>query len=439
MGDLSLFQSTAMRVKDMEGVSSPLVVCNEEHRFMVAEQLQELGIEPTGILLEPAGRNTAPAIALAAQQSLKAHDDAVMMVLPADHVFASADDLTVALEKAVALAQNDYLVTLGIETTMPATGYGYIKKGSAIDKSGFQIDTFTEKPDQETAEKLHQSADHLWNSGIFVLKASTYLRELGQTEPGIVEICKAAVNQAVNDLDFTRIGKDSYAGCKNISVDYAVMEHTDRGAVIPYSSAWSDVGTWSALWNEGRQDNSGNVVVGDGLTVDSKNCYLHSESRLVTAYGVENLVIAETHDTVMVTTREQSEGVKTLVEVLEGEERPEAQLHRKVYRPWGNYDSVDTGSRFQVKRITIKGGQATSMQKHVHRAEHWIVVSGTAEVTLEDDTFLITENESTYIPVGAKHRLRNPGKVPLELIEVQTGAYLGEDDIVRFDDDYGRD
>ena len=440
VGPKSLFQLTVERIEKLAEVAPPIVVCNEEHRFMVAEQLRELGIEHNGILLEPEGRNTAPAIASAALKLAKQDlcPERIMLVLPADHILGGIEDFITSVEAVLDSAQNGKLATFGITPTKPATGYGYIR--TAVNDSGgvMQVEEFIEKPDQKTADQFFESQNYFWNSGMFLFRADAYLKELTQSKPDIVQNVEAAVSAAEADLDFLRLSSESYVECESISIDYAVMEQSENVVMAPLKCSWSDIGSWTSLWEIGEKYESGNVMHGDVVTSNTENCYLHSENKLVATLGVKDLVVVETHDGVMISSMSHDQQVKEIVSILEANNRPETQLHRKAFRPWGNYDSLDKGDRFQVKRITVKGGHSTSMQKHYHRAEHWIVVSGTAEVTVGDKTFMLTENEAGYIPLGAPHRLKNPGKVPLELIEVQTGTYLGEDDIERMDDEYGR-
>lgn len=436
----SLLQQTWQRVEGLPMVQPPLVMANEHHRFLVAEQFQQLGVTPTQILLEPVGRNTAPAIATAAlyvTDILKT--DALLLVLPADHFIQDVAAFQRSLQWAMVPARADWLVTFGITPTCPHTGYGYLCCGEPLPyPHTHRVSTFVEKPDLATAEAYLQAGNYRWNSGIFLFRAQTFLEELGQYQPEIVQQCRLALHQGRQDLDFTRLAQDPFAQCAAISVDYAVMEKTAKAATVPLECGWSDVGSWSSLWEVTPKDELGNSCRGDVLTYNSKDCLVHSQHRLVTLLGVENLIVVETADAVLIAQQEAAQEVKRLVEDLQQRQRPEAQSHRQVYRPWGTYDSIDQGHRFQVKRITVKPGASLSLQQHHHRAEHWIVVSGTAEVTCNGKTFLLTENESTYIPIGAVHRLANPGKIPLEMIEVQSGAYLGEDDIVRFEDQYGR-
>ena len=436
----SLFQDTVARTKELnEGVQAPIVVCNEEHRFMAAEQLRLEEIENAEIILEPVGRNTAPAIALAAMQAQKRDPNSIILVLPADHILDAQEQFSQAIEVALQLSAEDYLVTFGIKPTRPETGYGYIKVGVGMaDNRANKVEWFFEKPELEKAQEYLAAGKYFWNSGMFMFKASTFLNELTTQEPKMAADVKVAFASQAKDLDFIRIEKEAFAQCKSESIDYAVMEKTNNAAMVPLGSEWNDVGSWHALWESSQHDESNNATTGDVILEDCNGCYVHGSNRLVTAIGLKDAVIVETADAVMVTMRGQSQKVKNIVNKLTQSEREEADIHRKVYRPWGDYESIDNAERFQVKRITVKPKERLSLQKHHHRAEHWIVVSGTALVTRGEKEFLLSENESTYIPIGTIHRLENPGKIPLELIEVQSGGYLGEDDIERFDDEYGR-
>jgi len=438
-GSSTLFQQTVERARALADVEAPIVVCSEDHRFLVAEQLRALKVEGASILLEPMPRNTAPAIALAAWQALATHPDAVLLVLPADHLIGDSASFATAVGKALPLAEQDWLVTFGIRPQAPETGFGYIKRAEAIGNGGFRVERFVEKPDATKAKEYVEAGDYEWNSGMFLFKASRFLEELQQHAPAMHAASKAAFEAAKIDLDFVRIDKDTFAGSPDNSIDYAVMEKTARAAVVPVSCAWSDIGSWDALWAASERDHDGNRLEGDVIAIDSHNCFVRgTERRLVAALGLEDIVIVDTPDAVLVAPRARVQDVKRVVDKIKSDGRQEHMFHRKVYRPWGNYDSIDMGDRFQVKRITVKPGAALSLQKHHHRAEHWVIVSGTAEVTRNEEVFLVAENESTFLPLGAVHRLRNPGKVPLELIEVQSGSYLGEDDIVRLEDVYGR-
>jgi mannose-1-phosphate guanylyltransferase/mannose-6-phosphate isomerase len=436
-GEVSMFQETLQRTTGLQA-AAPLVVCNEEHRFMVAEQLRQMDLQAGALILEPKGRNTAPAVALAAVQAVAADPDAVLLVLPADHLIKDVGAFVAAVDKALPLAQEGKLMTFGVVPTAPETGYGYIKCGSALADDLFQLERFVEKPDVDTARDYLASGGYLWNSGMFLLRAQSYLDELAKHAPGIRSCCQQAMDAATVDMIFVRPDAALFEQCPSDSIDYAVMEKTDAGGVVSLDCGWSDVGAWSALWEVADRDSEGNVSRGDVILDNCRNSYFRSDSRLVAATGVENLVVVETADAILVADRDRVQDVKSIVNTLKEEQRTEASLHRRVYRPWGSYESLVTSERFQVKRIVVNPGQRLSLQMHHHRAEHWIVVNGTAEVTCEDKVFMLGEDESTYIPLGHKHRLANPGHIALELIEVQSGAYLGEDDIVRFEDVYGR-
>ena len=436
----TMLQNTVQRLMTLEHVINPVVICNENHRFMVAEQMLELGMKQTSIILEPVGRNTAPALAVAALKAVEIDSEAVIMVLPADHHIKNVEALHAAMEEGYKLAQKEYLITFGIVPDSPETGYGYIKKGSIIneDSEAVTIVEFVEKPDLKTANQYLKSGDYCWNSGMFMFKASKVLEELKTYVPKILEVCSEAVEKGSEDLDFFRLDQESFERCPEDSIDYAVMEKTDKGAMVPLSAGWSDLGSWDALWQAGEKDENGNVLRGDVLTHDVKNSFLHAESRMLAAVGLENHVVVETSDAVLIAPRNRVQEVKKIVAQLKSVTREEADIHKKVYRTWGAYEGVDLSDNFQVKRITVKPGARLSLQKHFHRAEHWIVVKGTAIVTKGDEEFILKEDQSTYIPLGVVHRLENPGKIDLELIEVQSGSYLGEDDIVRFEDVYGR-
>ena len=437
-GSETMLQATARRLEGLAGVQAPILVCNENHRFAAAEQLLEIDRPAQSILLEPCARNTAPAIALAALAARESGDDPLLLVLPADHVVADIGAFQQAVETATALADDGHLVTFGIVPTSAETGYGYIRSGDPL-AGGWKVAEFVEKPDLATAEKYLASGEYNWNSGMFLLRASRFLEELGQHRPDILDACRAAFAASARDLDFTRIDAEAFAQCPSDSVDYAVMERTESAAVVPMQAGWSDVGSWSALWELATRDDNDNLLRGDVLAEDASGCLVHGGDRLVGILGVQDLVVVDTDDALMVAHKSRVQEVKTLVNRLKQDQRSEAENHRKVFRPWGYYDSIDAGPRFQVKRIVVKPGCQLSLQMHHHRAEHWIVVRGTAMVTRGDDKLMVTENESTYIPLGVVHRLENPGSIPLELIEVQSGSYLGEDDIVRLEDKYGRE
>ncbi len=444
--DQSMLQATVARLEGLENLAQPLLVCNEEHRFVVAEQVRVLGKQGT-VLLEPVGRNTAPALTLAALWATRNGDDPVLVVMPADHVIADGVRFRQAVVQATQLALAGAAVTFGITPDCPETGYGYIQQGTPLDNSrdAFALARFVEKPDRATAQTYLDSGDYLWNSGIFVMRASVWLNALAVGRPDILAACRAAMQEAKADGDFVRVAAEIFAACPADSIDYAVMERLTgatpglpAGVVIPLAAGWSDVGAWDALWKVLPKCGDGNAVRGDVLLEGCRNTLAFSENRLVACVGVSDLVVVETDDAILVAHHDATQDVKKVVDRLKAEKRSVTQLHRKVYRPWGWYDGVDAGQRFQVKRIGVKPGGMLSLQMHHHRAEHWIVVSGTARVTRGDEVFLVSENQSTYIPLGVRHRLENPGVVDLEMIEVQSGSYLGEDDIVRFEDTYGR-
>lgn len=451
--ELTMLQETAERLKGVSHVARPMVVCNESHRFMVAEQMRMIGFDGIEIILEPCGRNTAPAVAIAAMQAMAEDEDPVLLVLPADHLIQQVDAFQQVVAHGYHIAQQGKLVTFGVVADKPETGYGYIKAGDEIrsndlvfvdetprisHQTSFKIERFVEKPDVETAQSYLLEGDYLWNSGMFMFKASRYLSELAKYNPEIFTACRRAHGSIQRDLDFLRLDADLFSVCPSDSIDYAVMEKTKDAVVLPLDAGWNDIGSWSALWEVGEQCSSGNVTHGDVLTTQTQNCYLHSESRLIAGVGIENLVVVETADAVLVANKDRVQEVKEIVHQLKQQQRGEALLHRRVNRPWGAYTCVDSSQRFQVKRITVNPGASLSLQLHHHRAEHWIVVSGTARVTCGEKISLVSENESIYIPIGMAHRLENPGILPLDLIEVQSGSYLGEDDIVRLDDEYGR-
>ncbi|TFW36012.1 mannose-1-phosphate guanylyltransferase/mannose-6-phosphate isomerase [Massilia horti] len=440
VSDKTMLQETALRVSGWPGLMAPLVVCGNEHRFLVAEQLREAGVTPLGILLEPVGRNTAPAVAAAAHY-LKALDpEAVMLVLPADHVILDNEAFKAAVERAADLVSRGALATFGIVPQSPETGYGYIRRGALADGASdcYQVERFVEKPDRSTAEAFVADGGYYWNSGMFLFMAAGYLSELAKFNPEIASAAEAAMRTGYRDLDFCRLDEAAFAACPSDSIDYAVMERTRDAVVVPADIGWSDVGSWSALWEVQRRDESGNTQRGDVYLDGVSNSLVRAESRIVAVVGVENLVVVETPDAVLVAHKDQVQRVKHIVDHLKSKERTEHLHHTRVYRPWGYYEGIDAGERFQVKRITVKPGEKLSLQMHHHRAEHWVVVSGTARVTCGETVSLLSENESTYIPIGMNHRLENPGKLPLHIIEVQSGSYLGEDDIVRFEDIYKR-
>jgi mannose-1-phosphate guanylyltransferase/mannose-1-phosphate guanylyltransferase/mannose-6-phosphate isomerase len=431
----TLLQDTLLRLSGLTDLQAPIAVCNEDHRFMMAEQLWEIDAKPAAIILEPVGKNTAPAVAMAA---LNANEDAILLILPADHVITDIEAFHQAIAHAKVLAEQGFLVTFGIVPTEPETGYGYIQRDTVQQGAAFKVAAFVEKPDAETAKSYLQSGDYFWNSGMFVFKARCFLEELEKFNPLMLAVCREALNTAEVDVDFVRVNKAIFSTCPSDSIDYAVMEKTDKAVVIPLDAGWNDVGSWSALWDVTHKDAFGNAISGDVITLDTENSFIYSEHKLVTVIGVSNLVVVETKDALMIASKDKVQDVKHIVEQLKKANRKEAEVHRKIYRPWGHYDLVDEGDRHHTKRIVVKPGAKLSVQKHHHRAEHWVVVKGTALVSKGDETLLITENESTYIPVGVVHSLENPGVIPLEIVEVQSGSYLGEDDIVRFSDQYGR-
>lgn len=438
-GSETLFQQTARRAQALPDAGTPIVVAADDHRFLAAEQLQELGIRGASILLEPVARNTAPAIAVGCLEALKRDRDALVLVLPADHLIGDAGSFAHAVALALPEAIRGSLVTFGVRPDRPETGFGYIRRGDPLDASTFRVAEFVEKPALDVAKQYLDSGDYEWNSGMFLFRADRYLEELGQHAATMLEAAHAALEKANVDLDFIRLDAEAFSSAPNDSIDYAVMEKTARAAVVPVSCGWSDIGSWHALWMAAEKDADGNHLEGDVIALDTHGSLVRSHARhLVATIGLDDVVIVTTPDATLVARRGASQDVKKIVDRLKSDGRSEHDLHRVVRRPWGSYDSLESGDRFQVKRIVVKPGAALSLQMHHHRAEHWIVVKGVAEVTCDDRVFLLAENQSTYLPLGSRHRLRNPGKVPVELIEVQSGSYLGEDDIVRFDDVYGR-
>ena len=460
----TMLQDTLLRLKDFDGICDPIVLCNENHRFMVAEQLRLINVKPASIILEPVGKNTAPALAVAAIKAVSNGEDPILLVLPADHIILDVSVFHAALERGFKFSMENYLVTFGIVPSSPEVGYGYIKKGESvslnknndktfikteenkqvknkeveIDINTVTLDKFVEKPDFETAVKYVKSGQYCWNSGMFMFKASNVLTEFNKHVPDIVSICEKSVEKGEGDLDFFRLDKPSFVTCPDISIDYAIMEKTQIAVMVELQAEWSDLGSFEALWQIGEKNSDGNVIKGDILVHDVKNSFLHANHRLIAAVGLENHIVIETSDAVMISPRNRVQEVKRLVEKLKMENREEAVIHRKVYRPWGSYEGIDKSDRFQVKRITVNPGGILSLQKHFHRAEHWVVVGGSAIVTTGEEKKLLKEDESIYIPLGTVHRLENPGKIPLDIIEVQSGSYLGEDDIVRMEDVYGR-
>lgn len=440
-GNKSLLQITAERVSSIPGISQPAVITNEEHRFMVASQLLDINIKNSTIILEPEGRNTAPAIAIFALYALSVADDPVLLVLPADHFVADTDQFTQAIVAGQQLANEGQLVTFGVVPDKAETGYGYIKKGEQLLQScstAFYVEQFVEKPDIDLAQKYIKSKNYLWNSGIYLFKASAIIEEFKRLAPDILSACQDSLAKATHDLDFLRLERESFLACRSDSIDYAIMEKTGKSIVVSMNCGWSDIGSWAMLHGVHEKDKDNNVAIGDVILEDSKDCYVHSTNRLIAAIGLSDIAIVETKDAILAASFDKLQDVKGIVSQLREAGRPEADIHRSVYRPWGNYERIDAGDRYQVKRIIVYPGQTLSLQKHHHRSEHWVVVKGTAIITKNADEIMLTEDQSVYIPLGAVHRLHNPGKVNLELIEIQTGSYLGEDDIVRIDDVYGR-
>jgi mannose-1-phosphate guanylyltransferase/mannose-6-phosphate isomerase len=439
VGKNTLLQETLLRLNGLTELSAPLIVCNENHRFLIAEQLRQLEISTNRIILEPIGRNTAPATAIAALTALEHDPDPLLLVLPADHIITNAQAFRDVVTAGIPLAQTDYLVTFGINPTRPETGYGYIHAEETInDSQAFLVQRFVEKPDLKTAQQYLDTGHYYWNSGMFLFKASTYLSELEQFAPDIFGACRQAVNNAIEDLDFLRVDAGSFKACPSNSIDYAVMERTESAVVIPLDAGWNDIGAWSALWEISPQDENNNVIIGDIITENVTGSYLRAEHRLVTVLGLENIIVIETADAILIAHKDSVQDVKKIVSHLKSIQRDEVLLHRKVYRPWGSYETMVQKNRYQVKHIVVNPGASLSLQMHYHRSEHWVIVKGTAQITRNEETFLLGENQSTYIPFGTKHRLTNPGKLPLEIIEIQSGGYLGEDDIIRYDDVYGR-
>ena len=437
MGKTTLFQEAVLRLP--ESIESPLIICNEEHRFLAAEQLREINKEPKNIILEPVGRNTAPAIALAALKSIKESEDAILLVLSADHLIQDMDKFHQAIALATKQAEQNKLVTFGIAPNKIETGYGYIKANISKNKNYYDIDEFVEKPDYKTAKKYVDSGGDFWNSGMFMFKASVYLSELEKYEPEILSACQKSCQTEFYDLDFIRLNEQEFLKCPSQSIDYAVMEKTKNASMVILDANWNDVGSWTALWDSQVKDNNDNLVVGDVILDKVSDTYVHSTSnRLVSVIGLSNLIVVDTQDAVLVTNKEHAQDVKNIVEKIKKSGRLESDQHRKIFRPWGYYDSIDRGEGFQVKRILVNPGQKLSLQKHNHRSEHWVVVKGKAQVTCGEKTFQLIENQSTYISLGKVHRLENIEDTPLEIIEIQTGSYLGEDDIIRIDDDYER-
>ena len=436
VNETTLFQDTIMRLPEI--ALDPLIICNEEHRFIVAEQLRQIQSKNKGIILEPVGKNTAPAIALAAMSLLRKNEDPVLLVLSADHLIDSNQKFHNSIRVANSHAEQGKMVSIGIKPSKPEIGYGYIETDNAKKNEYYKIISFTEKPSLDVAQKYLDSKNYYWNSGIFMFKASSFLRELEEHEPEIYSICKKSYISNTQDLDFIRLDSNEFHKCPEKSIDYAVMEKTKNGVVVPFDGIWSDIGSWESLWDSKLKDNNNNYSEGDVILSKVKNSYIHSSNRLVSVNDLSDLVIIDTQDALLVSSKKGSQDIKKIVEILKKDNRSESDNHRKVYRPWGYFDSVDSDKGFQVKRIFVNPGAKLSLQKHTHRAEHWVIVKGVAVITCGEKVFKLKENQSTYIPKGEIHRLENQEKYPLEIIEIQTGAYLGEDDIIRLEDDYKR-
>ena len=433
-----MLQETVLRIKDVDQLGSPIVICNEEHRFIIAEQLLQIGVADAQLILEPVGRNTAPAALVAALYTIAKNKNSTLLILPADHLIKNTNALVQLVKNGLASAENGLLVTFGVKPDHAETGYGYIKMGEEKSQGIFAVEKFVEKPNSQTAEEYLADGHYLWNSGMFLFNAKRYVEEVAEHQPNMLTSCQAALDKSTQDLGFIRLDKTAFENCPGNSIDYAVMEKTKQGAVIPFNEQWNDLGSWTALWDVHEKNSENNVLIGDVLAHDVKNSYIRSENKLVAAIGLENHIIVETADAVLVADKSKAQDVNQIVKQLKNNERSEAHSHRVVYRPWGNYQTLDTGERFQAKRIFVKPGARLSLQLHHKRAEHWIVVTGTATVTCGENTFELGENQSTYIPIKTKHRLENATADPLEIIEVQSGTYLGEDDIERFEDDYQR-
>ena len=438
----TLLQKTYDRLLGLEDLKNPILVCNEDHRFIVAEQFREINIDPEAIILEPVGRNTAPAITVAALQAISKGQDPLLLILAADHIIENITEFQRTIQSGKNYANEGRLVTFGIVPTSAATGYGYIEAKESLNKvnriTGLPIKTFIEKPNKDKAEELIKDSRFTWNSGMFLFKASSILNELEKFSPEIVRCCKIAIEKDVADLDFLRLEIESFKKCPKVSIDIAVMEKTELGTVLPLNAGWSDIGSWNSLWETSKKNNNGNYISGRVIAEKSQNCFLKSEHRLLVGLGIENLIVVETNDAILVANKEHSQNIGNIVKSLDKSKFPETKMHRKIYRPWGNYTTVVEGNRWQVKLIEVKPNASLSLQMHHHRAEHWIIVKGTALIEKDGKKQLLSENESTFIPLGCKHRLSNPGLMKLELIEVQSGSYLNEDDIIRFEDSYGR-
>ena len=438
----TLLQKTYERLLGLEGLENPILICNENHRFIVAEQFREINTDPQAIILEPVGRNTAPAIAVAALQAISLGKDPLLLILAADHLIENIIEFQRVIQSAKAYAKQGRLVTFGIVPTCAETGYGYIEAKELNDDEdqidGIEINKFIEKPNQEIAEKLIKDSRYTWNSGMFLFKASSIISELEKFSPEIINYCKIAIEKDVEDLDFLRLETESFKKCPKISLDIAVMEKTKLGTVLPLNAGWSDIGSWKSLWDISQKNKDGNYINGKIIAEKSRNCYLESEQRLIVGIGIENLIVVDTNDAILVANRDQSQNIGNIIKNLCSKDFPEGKMHRKIYRPWGNYTTIVEGNRWLVKLIEVKANASLSLQMHHYRAEHWVVVNGTALIEKNGEKQLLSENESTFIPLGCKHRLSNPGRIKLELIEVQSGEYLDEEDIIRFEDSYGR-
>ncbi len=437
----SLLQNTQERISSIKNLLEPILICNEDHRFIVAEQMREINIKPYSILLEPFGRNTAPAIALAAMKALENQSNPILLILSSDHEIKNNKMFINTIKEGFKFAENGRLVTFGIMPTSPHIGYGYIKASNSLDfekTKGYNIEEFTEKPDLETAKKFLQTKRYTWNSGMFMFKAKTIIDEITKYQPEIINICQHALLNSKYDLDFQRLNKVEFKKCPNLSIDIAVMEKTDKGTVLPLNAGWNDIGSWEAIWETSNKDKNGNFRKGKTIVEETKNCYIRSENRLLVALGLEDLIIVETGDAILISNKKQTQKVKNIVRKLKEENISEGQMHKKVYRPWGYYLSIAEDSKWQVKLISVKPGEQLSLQMHNHRSEHWVVVKGTAKVQVNNNIKNLKENQSAYIPLGSKHRLTNTGMDPLIIVEVQSGSYVGEDDIIRFKDKYGR-
>jgi len=437
----SLLQRTQIRTRKIKNIKNPILICNEEHRFIAAEQMREINVKPSSIILEPFGRNTAPAITIAALKALENFNDPHLLILSSDHQIENEEKFKEVVEKSIEFSEKGKLVIYGVIPTSPEAGYGYIKASEPLDKlqiKGSKVDSFIEKPDKETAEMLVKDNRYTWNSGIFMFKATTILKEVQKFSPNLIKNCRSSLDKKLFDLDFQRLDKKAFLDCSNVSIDVAVLEKTKNAYVFPFNAGWSDVGSWDSVWNISKKDLKGNVKEGQVIEKNTKNSYLSSQSRLIAAIGLDNLIVIETNDAILVANKEESQEVKNIVQLLKNNNVPQGVEHQKCFRPWGNYQSLVKEKEWQVKLIDVKPGEKLSLQKHKFRSEHWVVVSGTAKVEIDGKEIILNKNQSSYIPVGSKHRLSNTGDIDLKIIEIQSGSYLGEDDIERFDDNYGR-